>query len=90
MRDFLVDLGVSRTNILTEVRSTSTYENAVECARMLKERHITRLVLVTEANHMRRATARFAKCGVTVIPAPCDFKASKLEPRLGSYRPSRV
>lgn len=88
MRDFLINLGVSPSDILTEERSTSTYENAAECTRLLESRRITRLALVTEANHMRRATACFAKCGVRVMPAPCDFKASTLEPRLASYLPS--
>jgi uncharacterized SAM-binding protein YcdF (DUF218 family) len=88
MRDFLIQVGVSATDVLTEERSTTTYENAAECARLLKDRKIPGIALVTEANHMRRAMACFAKVGLPVIPAPCDFKASQLEIRLGSFLPS--
>lgn len=88
MRDFLIELRVPPSDILTEAQSTSTYENALQCAAMLNERRVTRLALVTEANHMRRAMACFSKCGLTPIPAPCDFKASEWEPRLGAFLPS--
>ena len=34
------------------------------------------MLLVTSANHMRRATATFRTVGIEVIPAPCNFMSS--------------
>ena len=56
MKDLLVELGVPPEQIIVEDRSTSTYENAVECRQLLVERQMTRIVLVTDALHMRRAS----------------------------------
>ena len=40
---------------------------------MLKEKGITRVILVTSALHMPRSVALFEKQGIQVIPAPADF-----------------
>jgi uncharacterized SAM-binding protein YcdF (DUF218 family) len=41
--------------------------------RLCTERGWQRVILVTSAYHMRRATAVFQTAGVTVTPAPCNF-----------------
>jgi uncharacterized SAM-binding protein YcdF (DUF218 family) len=40
---------------------------------MLKEKGISRVILVTSALHMPRSVALFEKQGIQVIPAPADF-----------------
>ncbi len=46
-----------------------------------------KLILVTSANHMKRAVYLFEKMGCNVIPAPCDFlvKNIKYYPALPSW-----
>jgi uncharacterized SAM-binding protein YcdF (DUF218 family) len=76
MRGLLTGWGVPRERILLESEGTSTHEEAVQCARMLKGRGISRVVLVTEAFHMRRAAGSFRKQGMDVDEAPCGFRST--------------
>ncbi len=75
MRDFLVRQGVNPSLIVLEESSTTTYENAVETARILRERSIGRVVLVTDASHMLRSERSFRGHGVDVVPSPCGYLA---------------
>ena len=77
MRDFLVRCGVPAPAIITEGRAANTYENAVESCRLLRERGIRRIVLVTDAAHMRRAEACFRAQGVDVVPSACAHRANE-------------
>jgi uncharacterized SAM-binding protein YcdF (DUF218 family) len=63
--------------IWLEPESLNTYENAVNCARILREKGIRRIILVTTATHMPRAVALFEHQGLEVIPAPTDFKVTE-------------
>jgi uncharacterized SAM-binding protein YcdF (DUF218 family) len=71
MRDLLVQLGSPADRILVEGDSQTTYENATFTKRLLEQRHIGEVVLVTEAFHMPRALGVFRNAGLAVIPAPC-------------------
>jgi uncharacterized SAM-binding protein YcdF (DUF218 family) len=62
---------IPESAILTEERSTSTYENGVFTAEILHARSFHKIVLVTEAYHMLRAEKVFRKLGFDVVPAPC-------------------
>jgi uncharacterized SAM-binding protein YcdF (DUF218 family) len=70
MRDFLLGQGVEDAGLIVEGRSRSTYENAVESSKLLQVRGIRRIVLVTDAEHMLRASACFRKQGMEVTPSP--------------------
>jgi uncharacterized SAM-binding protein YcdF (DUF218 family) len=72
MRDYLVLMGLPASAIVMEWESQSTFENAVHSAAILRERGIDKVVLVTDAFHMRRATACFQKQGIGVVPGPCE------------------
>jgi uncharacterized SAM-binding protein YcdF (DUF218 family) len=72
MRMLLVDLGVPPSAILLEEKSRNTRQNASESARMLRERGMSRILLVTSASHMERARTHFAAEGLRVTPAPAD------------------
>jgi uncharacterized SAM-binding protein YcdF (DUF218 family) len=74
MSIFLGDLGVRRESMLLEGRSATTYENARETKKLLAERGIETVLLVTSAMHMRRAEATFKEAGISVIPASTDFE----------------
>lgn len=81
MRAFIRDLGVPEDRVVLEGGSGTTFENARETARMLKERGIERVLLVTSALHMRRAMATFSRAGIEVIPAPTDHEVPISNPR---------
>lgn len=60
----------------------NTHDEAVGVAHLMKERGWSRVLLVTNAWHMRRAAAVFKKAGVNVVRAPCsDSRADMIEPR---------
>jgi uncharacterized SAM-binding protein YcdF (DUF218 family) len=74
MARVLEERGIPPAMIWRENASRSTYENAAYSAAILRARGMDRIVLVTEAYHMRRAEACFRRQGLTVIPAPRAFR----------------
>jgi uncharacterized SAM-binding protein YcdF (DUF218 family) len=69
MKNFLVAGGVPREDIILEDHSTTTRENALECAKILKTIP-GRNVLLTSDFHMFRAIRTFRKAGINVQPLP--------------------
>jgi len=74
MLRFLIDLGVPEKKVLLEGHSRTTYENARETRRLLTEKGIDQVILVTSALHMPRAQATFDAAGIRAIPAPTDYE----------------
>ncbi len=66
--------GVPDSHIWREERSRSTYENALYSSKLLQQKGIHNIVLVTDAYHMLRADLCFRKQGLAVVPAPCGFR----------------
>ncbi|HET8730744.1 MAG TPA: YdcF family protein [Moraxellaceae bacterium] len=64
-----------------EARSGTTWENARESRALLSRDGITRVILVTQSMHMRRARLAFEHAGFTVVPAPVDFVSDGAERR---------
>jgi uncharacterized SAM-binding protein YcdF (DUF218 family) len=90
MRDFLVQLGVRADHVIVEGHSLTTYENAVESCKLLQARQLSRILLVTDATHMKRAAGCFRKQGLEVIPCGAmyrrhdtEFEFSRLIPQPG-------
>ena len=69
----LKSLGVDEKDIIVETRSINTTQNAKFSVEIMRERGLSRPLLVTSAFHMRRAVLNFAQQGVEVIPYPTDF-----------------
>lgn len=88
MRDFFRDHGVPPEDIWMEGRSRTTHENAVESARLLRQRGIDRVVLVTDAIHLRRAELSFARQGVLTIPHGTYYAAMSPPPLIEAVTPS--
>lgn len=65
------DFGI--TDVWVEGRASDTMENAENSARILKEKGIDSIYLVTHAWHMPRAVKAFEHAGLTVTPAPTAF-----------------
>jgi uncharacterized SAM-binding protein YcdF (DUF218 family) len=70
MARVIARLGVPRKALLLEDRSHSTRENAQYTAQLAREHGIHRVVLVTSALHMPRASLLFRKAGLDVIAQP--------------------
>ncbi len=56
-------------------RCRDTHEEALRVRELARERGWRRILLVSSAWHLRRATATFRAAGLEVIPAPCNFLA---------------
>ena len=69
----LVDLGVRPDRILLESESKNTRDEAIVVKRMLAERGLTQLVLVTSPMHMRRSMLAFEEQGMHPIPSPSQL-----------------
>jgi uncharacterized SAM-binding protein YcdF (DUF218 family) len=59
-----------------EQSSDNTAENARNSAVMLKKAGVRRVLLVTDAMHMARATMAFRMAGLEVVPAPTGFRTT--------------
>jgi uncharacterized SAM-binding protein YcdF (DUF218 family) len=59
--------GVPVARIALDRRSRDTRENASEAARLLAERGLSEVVLVTCSWHLRRATGLFEEAGLVVV-----------------------
>lgn len=75
----LIFMGVEAKDILQDPDSLNTYENAVNVKKILLERGIKRILLVTSAMHMPRSLAIFKHQGFEAIAAPTDFLVTKGE-----------
>lgn len=82
-----------------ESESINTWENATNSVKLLKEKGIKTVVLVTSAYHMRRALYCFEQQGIEVIPAPTDFSLTRIPlqepvqkslPTIDSFRLIRI
>jgi uncharacterized SAM-binding protein YcdF (DUF218 family) len=88
MRDFLIELGVKPEHLLTDSSSETTHENAVECRRLLDEKRLRKILLVTDAVDMPRALGCFRKQGIDATPAACHFQATRFSGTWLHYVPN--
>lgn len=77
MRDYMVCQGVPPGQVIVEDRSTSTRENALFTAQILRGIPGP-YVLLTSDFHMYRAHRAFSKAGVTVLPRPFPDAGKRL------------
>ena len=75
----LTFMGVDPKDIIQDPDSLNTYQNTVNVKKILLERNIDRVLLVTSAMHMPRSLAIFKQQGIQAIAAPTDFLVTKGE-----------
>ena len=73
IRRLLEELGVPANDILNEVESLNTYQNAINTKKLLTNHGLKDILLVTSASHMPRALATFRTMGINAIPSPTDY-----------------
>lgn len=85
----LISLGVNSEDIIVEENSKNTNENALFIKQELEKNGIKNIILITSAFHMKRSMFIFEKNldGVEIIPAPCNFLASKEKENFFYYIP---
>lgn len=66
MRELALSLGVPDRHIILEDRSRNTFENALYCGLIMRERGWSRVVVVTDSFHLPRALYIFRAIGLTV------------------------
>jgi uncharacterized SAM-binding protein YcdF (DUF218 family) len=67
MRELATVAGVPPPALICETWSRNTAENAVHSARLLRERGLRRVVLVSHAAHLFRARLMFRLAGLDVV-----------------------
>jgi len=72
-------MGVPDEALWIEKDSLNTYDNAVNCRKILEDKGIHRVILVTSALHMPRSVALFKHQGIEVIPAPTDYSVTQAD-----------
>jgi uncharacterized SAM-binding protein YcdF (DUF218 family) len=79
--------GVDPSRLVAEANSRNTRENALECARIVRERGWSRLLLVTSAAHVPRAMGCFRAVGLAPDALPVDRRAGTAPLSLRSILP---
>ena len=78
IREALLLMGVSDSDIVTESNSRNTYESAEEVKRIAEDKKLQGpFLLVTSAYHMRRSLGCFQNVGLPVVPFSTDFVTHK-------------
>jgi uncharacterized SAM-binding protein YcdF (DUF218 family) len=79
MAAILEGLGIPKEALWLEDQSKNTHENAVFVKKILDEKGIHQIFLVTSAIHMPRSVGLFKKLGIDVIPLPVDYSVTQAE-----------
>lgn len=93
MKQVLIDMGVPENAIIAQGASRNTEEDILFSAKVLKDLKFTRVLLVTNAFHMKRAMTLGQKTGIEWYPVPTGHEAPNVPlgiesfiPRLGFIR----
>lgn len=76
MATILELMGIPRNAMILESKSLNTHENAVFTHKILVEKDLKQIALVTSAAHMPRSLAIFRHEGIDAVAAPTDFVIS--------------
>ncbi|MBI1748275.1 MAG: YdcF family protein [Acidobacteria bacterium] len=79
MREFLGKLGVADKDLIVENTSRTTFENAVECRKILESRGLRKIFLVTDAVDAHRALRCFWRQYIDAIPSACHYRATQMK-----------
>ncbi len=77
-KTFFLSFGIPEDKLLLESESRNTFENGLYSKKILDEKKLKRIILVTSAFHMKRSVAIFEKLGLEVIPFPTDYRSLKI------------
>jgi len=87
MRRWLVDLGVPENKVFTESHADNTWQNAIYMKKLLSDKGVENIILVTSAWHMPRSVWCFESQGFNVVAAPTAYLTSQSRYDLRSFVP---
>lgn len=90
MRELLTQLGVNGDDVWLQNQSTTTYEDALYSAEILRKENIRSVTLITEASHLERGVRCFEAQGLTVQPVGCRYRATRLRWSIMTVLPSTM
>jgi uncharacterized SAM-binding protein YcdF (DUF218 family) len=67
--------GIDDRDILIESKSTKTWENFVEAARLMREHGLHNAIIVSDPYHLHRARTMAADAGITAVTSPTPHTA---------------
>lgn len=73
LEDFAKKLGVLPDKILIDATSKNTYQNAVNTAKIITEKKLKNILLITSSFHMVRSKGCFQRVGIEVDLFPVDY-----------------
>ena len=77
LKELALQLNVDEQDLIIEMESRNTFENAKFTARILKEQFKDpSILLITSASHTKRAAACFRKQGISPDIYPVDFQSN--------------
>lgn len=79
MAAILTSIGIPKEAIIQDPLSLNTHENAVNVRKIMADRGIRRVLLVTSAMHTPRSLLIFKREGIEAIATPTDFIVSQGE-----------
>jgi uncharacterized SAM-binding protein YcdF (DUF218 family) len=71
---WLQNWGMSTLDVMDLGLCVNTHDEALAAARLARQHHWRKIVLVTSGYHMDRALGAFKKTGLQVVPVACDFR----------------
>jgi uncharacterized SAM-binding protein YcdF (DUF218 family) len=77
---YLLGLGIDAAKIKLDSTSKSTWENAKNVKSLVagEKPEASKIIVVSSAFHMKRVVLSFEKQGMTVVPAPTDYLATRV------------
>jgi uncharacterized SAM-binding protein YcdF (DUF218 family) len=90
MTQLLEMMGVPKDAIVQEPDSLNTYQNAVNVKKILEQKKLKKVLLVTSALHMPRSLLIFQRQEIDAIAAPTDFLVSEPEMEIPSSSLSAI
>lgn len=75
----LLDLGIASDMVYAENQSRTTAENAKNVKIVCANEGWKKIILVTSATHMPRATKYFDQVGILYEVVPCEYKVSRID-----------
>lgn len=85
---FAKKLGVPEQAILIDEGSKNTHQNAVASKKIIQEKGLKHVLLITSAFHMFRSNGCFKQVGITADLLPVDYKASLTYSDFRDFLPS--
>ena len=82
LKDFLLENGVTATDLIIESESRNTYENAAFTAKLIPPADSGKILLITSGTHMRRGAACFRKAGYDLEIFPTSFWHDEFRPHM--------